>query len=55
MQKRLTSAVKLLKETNMPISEIIESTGYENESYFRRKFKEYYGVSPNKLRKSGGK
>ncbi len=55
IQKRLTSAVKLLKETNMPISEIIESTGYENESYFRRKFKEYYGKSPNKLRKSGGK
>ncbi len=49
-EKRCELSAKLLKETDMPIDEIIYSVGYENESFFRRIFKERYGVSPLKYR-----
>ena len=55
VQLRVVFAAKLLKETNMPVSEIIEFVGYENESFFRRKFKEQYGTAPNKFRNAGRK
>lgn len=54
-EKRLAIGEKLLLETNLPISEIINMSGYENESYFRRKFKEKYGTSPNQYRKARSK
>ena len=50
-EKRCAVAAKLLKETDMPIEEIIFSVGYENESFFRRIFKSTYGISPLKYRK----
>lgn len=49
---KIKFCAKLLGETDMNISEIIKLTGYENESYFRRKFKEVYGLSPNRYRKT---
>ncbi len=52
-EKRCVVAAKLLKETDMPIDEIIYSVGYENESFFRRIFKERYGESPLRYRKAG--
>lgn len=48
---KINLCAKLLRETDTSVSEIISITGYENESYFRRKFKEKYGMSPNKYRK----
>ncbi len=48
---RLTEAAKLLKNTRMPIIEIIESVGYTNETFFRNKFKEKYNTLPLKYRK----
>ncbi len=50
-EKRCAVSAKLLKETDMPIDEIIYSVGYENESFFRRIFKYQYGESPLKYRK----
>ncbi len=50
-EKRCTVSARLLTETNMPISEIIYSVGYENESFFRRIFQKRYGQSPLKYRK----
>ncbi len=50
-EKRCALAAKLLKQTDMPIDEIIYAVGYENESFFRRIFKERYGESPLKYRK----
>lgn len=53
LSKRLSFAKKLLGETKISVSEIITKLGYENESFFRRKFKEKYGVTPLKYRKNG--
>lgn len=50
---KIKLSAKLLTETDTNISDIINYLGYENESFFRRKFKEHYGVSPNKFRKKG--
>lgn len=41
--KKCDIAARLLKETDMPINEIILNLGYENESFFRNIFKEKYG------------
>ncbi|MCL2560323.1 MAG: AraC family transcriptional regulator [Turicibacter sp.] len=51
-EKRLLQASYLLKQTQIPIAEIIESVGYENSSFFFRKFKEAHGMSPKKYRMS---
>lgn len=53
--KRCKLASKLLIETDLSIKEIIENTGYENESYFRKIFKEKYGKNPLEYRKGRGK
>lgn len=43
---RVREAARLIGGTDMSISGITNAVGYENESFFRRKFKEYYGVTP---------
>ena len=48
---RLTEAARLLRNTRMPILEIIENVGYSNETFFREKFKEKYNTLPLKYRK----
>lgn len=48
--KRMNQAIFLLKTTDMKVSEISESVGYENFSYFHRVFKSRFGVSPHKYR-----
>lgn len=48
--KRMSQAVYLLSNTRLPVSDIIESVGYDNTSYFYRKFRERYGVSPREYR-----
>ena len=52
--KRMSQAAYLLTSSRLPIADIIESVGYDNTSYFYRKFKERYGVSPKEYRKEGG-
>lgn len=47
-------ALKMLKETDLPISEIINRIGYENESFFRRMFKRKYGKTMSETRHSTG-
>jgi len=49
-EKRMLQASYLLKQTTRPIADIIESVGYENSSFFFRKFKKAYGMSPKKYR-----
>lgn len=49
--KRMSQAVYLLSSSRLSVSDIIESVGYDNTSYFYRKFKERYGVSPKDYRK----
>ncbi|MEY8608382.1 two-component regulator propeller domain-containing protein [Parabacteroides segnis] len=43
---RLEAGAKLLKESNMNVSEIAQHIGFSSRSYFARSFKAVYGMSP---------
>ena len=43
-------AKDLILNTNMKINDIARQAGYPDTSYFYRKFKQSYGVSPASLR-----
>ena len=45
-RRRLNAACMLLKHTNLSISEIAFTVGYEYESYFFSLFKKTYGLTP---------
>lgn len=47
---RIEKACEMLSESEAPISNIALSVGFDNFSYFIRKFREYKGVAPNKYR-----
>ncbi len=49
--KRVSRAMKLLSETNMPVSEIADSVGIYNHTYFSRLMTQKTGISPLKYRK----
>ena len=49
-EKRMQQAVYLLTNSRIAVSDIIEAVGYDNTSYFYRKFKERYGISPKEYR-----
>ena len=51
-RKRCSKAAKMLVETTMPVEQIINEVGYENQSFFRKMFKEKYGETPLKYRKN---
>jgi len=44
---RLEKAAKLLKQNKYYISEVAYMAGFTEMSYFRKIFKEFYGVSPS--------
>jgi AraC family cel operon transcriptional repressor len=50
---RLEHSAKLLTTTNIPIIDISSDCGFESLSYFYRRFKEHYGLSPREFRKLG--
>ena len=52
-EKRMQQAAYLLTNSRMSVSEIIGLVGYDNTSYFYRKFRERYGVSPKEYRACG--
>ncbi len=52
-EKRMQQAAYMLTNSRMSVSEIISSVGYDNTSYFYRKFRERYGVSPKEYRAAG--
>ena len=49
-ERKMKQAVYLLTSSALPVTDIIESVGYDNTSYFYRKFKEKYGMSPKEYR-----
>lgn len=59
LDKRCRAAAEILRTSDRPIGEIIGQVGYSNESYFRKAFREIYGVGPAGYRKmmktKGGK
>ena len=49
-KEKNSKAKELILNTNMKINDIAKQVGYADTSYFYRKFKKYYGVSPAMLR-----
>lgn len=49
-QRKLQQAAYLLENTSLPADAVLVCVGYENSSYFYRKFKEKYGCSPAQYR-----
>ena len=47
---RMEAAMKLVKETSTPLSDIYLEVGYNNANSFRRVFKKTYGVSAKTIR-----
>lgn len=47
---KIEKARELILHTNMKISDISKEVGYPDTSYFYRKFKQHYGISPASLR-----
>lgn len=49
---KLKQAALYLSETDYTLETIAAQTGFENSAYLCRKFKEYYGMTPGKYRKT---
>ena len=49
-QKKLQQAAYLLRQTTLTTESVLGAVGYENSSYFYRKFREKYGCSPKEYR-----
>ena len=54
IDRRFEQAEKMLKNARLSVYEVAMSVGYENTSFFYRKFKEQYGMSPNAFRRKYG-
>lgn len=50
---RIEQAARLLRETDLPIMEISFRVGYDNLSYFIKRFRAVYGVPPSHYRRNG--
>jgi len=50
IRKRLEFARELLQETDLPVAEIAERSGFCDPFYFSRCFSRHYGRSPRKFR-----
>lgn len=48
---RLNEAARLLKETNLSVSEVADRTGYESAASFTRAFRRRHGVAPGEYRR----
>ena len=51
-QRKLQQAAYLLSQTPLSVEQIMENIGYDNSSYFYRKFRDKYGCSPKNYRKT---
>ena len=51
-QRKLQQAAWLLSETLLPVETVMANIGYDNSSFFYRKFREKYGCSPKNYRRS---
>lgn len=53
MKLRLERARLLLQQTSTPIVEIAIASGFSSASHFSRSYRDYYGCSPQEVRKPG--
>jgi AraC family L-rhamnose operon regulatory protein RhaS len=49
---RMTMAANLLRDTELPVSEILSRVGYDSASHFSRAFRAHHGVSPADYRRA---
>ena len=49
---RMTMAANLLRDTELPVSEIVSRVGYDSASHFSRAFRAHHGVSPADYRRT---
>lgn len=52
---RMEQAKKLLEDKELKIVLVAKACGYENQPYFNRLFKNYYGMTPRQYREKYGK
>ena len=52
---RMEEAKKLLRQTDLNISDVSRQSGYADASSFARRFKQYAGVTPLQYRQEGKK
>lgn len=45
-RRRIENAKYMLENTELPIIEIATKNGFENVTYFNRRFKEFVGITP---------
>ena len=50
-ERRCEAAAEMLRSTDMSVEQIISCVGYENESFFRSKFKKKYKKTPAEYRR----
>lgn len=50
--KKMDRAKRMLGDRNLKIMQVAKSCGYENQSYFNKLFKNYYGVTPKQYREN---
>ena len=50
-KRRCAVAAELLRGSDLSVTEIIRTVGYENETFFRKAFRDVYGVNPLAYRK----
>ena len=48
---RINNALRMLRETDMTIAEIAAKTGFSDQSYFDRRFRQAFGKSPREWRR----
>lgn len=49
---RISHAGRLLTTTDLPVSEVMNESGFTNQTIFNRLFKELYGMTPRQVRGS---
>ena len=49
---RMSEAARLIRDTDINLSELYIEVGYNNPATFRRAFKKTYGVTPSSMRDS---
>ena len=53
-QIRLKTAASLLKSTDLTVTEIARSVGFDDPAYFARSFRQRFGVTPSEARSAAG-
>jgi LacI family transcriptional regulator len=54
LRVRLDRVCRLLTESDLPLAEVAERTGFEHAEYLSRLFKKRFGLPPGEFRKRSG-